>query len=195
MSQTNYTGTLNEAVLKKYNQEKLLSYIKSTDKNTSDRLDYQINSIDWSFLEPHKSYDSVDDIKPIDILYKHTIDSNTKEYEAKGLETIRQGKLALVLLAGGQGTRLGYDHPKGMFNVGVESVDNTGSIQKVSDLFDFTALYHMTSGSDECTLVAAIGEFGNDFFDGTYAMVGNRVENDAISHNTIPFHKQISIWR
>ena len=81
------------------------------------------------------------------------------------------------------------------FNVGVESVDNTGSIQKVSDLFDFTGLYHMTSGSDECTLVAAIGEFGNDFFDGTYAMVGNRVENDAISHNTIPFYKQISIWR
>ncbi len=37
---------------------------------------------------------------------------------AKGLELLKAGKVAAVLVAGGQGTRLGFDHPKGMFPIG-----------------------------------------------------------------------------
>ena len=36
----------------------------------------------------------------------------------KGLETLRGGKVAMVIVAGGQGSRLGFDHPKGMFPIG-----------------------------------------------------------------------------
>lgn len=35
-----------------------------------------------------------------------------------GEEALRSGKVAIVTVAGGQGTRLGFDHPKGMFPVG-----------------------------------------------------------------------------
>lgn len=35
-----------------------------------------------------------------------------------GLQTIRAGKVAMVVVAGGQGSRLGFDHPKGMFPIG-----------------------------------------------------------------------------
>lgn len=35
-----------------------------------------------------------------------------------GNELLRQGKVGAVLVAGGQGTRLGFDHPKGMFPIG-----------------------------------------------------------------------------
>lgn len=43
----------------------------------------------------------------------------SEKYERVGLRSIAEGKLALVLLAGGQGTRLGFDGPKGALNVGM----------------------------------------------------------------------------
>ena len=36
----------------------------------------------------------------------------------KGLEILGGGKVAVVIVAGGQGSRLGFDHPKGMFPIG-----------------------------------------------------------------------------
>ena len=35
-----------------------------------------------------------------------------------GENAIRQGKIGMILVAGGQGTRLGFDQPKGMFRIG-----------------------------------------------------------------------------
>ena len=37
---------------------------------------------------------------------------------ARGEQALREGKLGLILVAGGQGTRLGFDYPKGMFPLG-----------------------------------------------------------------------------
>lgn len=93
-------------------KEKLLKQVKDIDfqlmKDLSDK---------WILSTPKTEVFS--QIKPIDVIPLRE-DTNPKEKEAYecGEEMLRQGKVALFLVAGGQGTRLGYDGPKGTYPIG-----------------------------------------------------------------------------
>ena len=46
---------------------------------------------------------------------------------ARGEEALRRGEVAALIVAGGQGSRLGFEKPKGMFSVGPVSGASPGS--------------------------------------------------------------------
>jgi len=60
-----------------------------------------------------------DSFEPIPVIPKATLDrSHAREAWEVGEEALRAGRVGLILVAGGQGTRLGYDGPKGAFPIG-----------------------------------------------------------------------------
>lgn len=116
--------TYNEAyqLLEKKNQLHVLRFFDSLSLNDQTHLLSQIASIDWNVLESlaHKN-EPVNKgvIEPLDAIEVDEIEEKHSDFEALGLDAIRTQKIGAVLLAGGQGTRLGLDKPKGMLNVGI----------------------------------------------------------------------------
>lgn len=110
-----------QTLLKKYNQTQLLDYYGELDEEKRQELLDGIESIDFesfSAIDFH-SERKIGELSPADALSLKEIEAHRAEYEKAGLKALREGKVAAVLLAGGQGTRLGLDAPKGTFNIGV----------------------------------------------------------------------------
>lgn len=57
-------------------------------------------------------------ITPLSVMQLSEIEENKELYFNAGVSAIKSGKVGAVLLAGGMGTRLGSDAPKGMYNIG-----------------------------------------------------------------------------
>lgn len=113
--------------LKKYNQEHLLNFYDEMEENKQNKLLEQIENIDFELIK--SLYDKTKDgiknedanIEPIDFIDKYKLNEDYKYYEEIGEKAIKAGKLAVVTMAGGQGTRLGHNGPKGTYDIGLDS--------------------------------------------------------------------------
>ena len=116
-----------KAKLKKYGQEHLLNGYDKLDDKHKHELIKQIEDIDLELI--NKLYEDTkkkpktneDKITPIEYLDKYKLGDKYKYYENIGKKAIKEGKLAAVTMAGGQGTRLGHTGPKGTFDIGLDS--------------------------------------------------------------------------
>lgn len=94
-------------------QSALLAQIESLDEQLTEQL------ID-EWIRNEKKPERFENIEPVDVLpYVEEPDSGpAREAYDAGEEALAAGRVGMLLVAGGQGTRLGYDGPKGAFPIG-----------------------------------------------------------------------------
>lgn len=112
-----------KAKLSEAGQEHLLRYYDELNEEQKEDLLRQIEQLDMEL--PKLVENGVKEaergvLAPLGAVTLDEIDKKRECYEKSGIQAIKKCKVGAVLLAGGQGTRLGLDGPKGMLNIGVE---------------------------------------------------------------------------
>ncbi|KAI8617067.1 UDP-N-acetylglucosamine pyrophosphorylase [Chytriomyces sp. MP71] len=112
-------------------QDHVFSYFDEIPADARTRLLSQLNEIDverCNRIFAKATQAPPHDKNRIDPLPETGFDSTltaskdqVEAWRATGLQLIAQGKIAVILLAGGQGTRLGSSAPKGCYDVGLPS--------------------------------------------------------------------------
>ena len=152
-------------------QEHVLAYYEELTKEQKELLLSQIEDTDFGVLasvKDHKGGTVRGKITPLAAMELPQIEAEHEKYKEKGLEAIRKGKVGAVLLAGGMGTRLGSDHPKGMYNIGITKdvyifqrlIENLLDVVKEAEAY--VPLYVMTSDKNHEDTTAFLKE--HDYF-------------------------------
>ena len=111
-----------QAYLKEHGQSQLLDYYGELSESERSRLLTQIEYTNFNIIKniSAKSAEKLGKISPpANTVSVQEAARRRIQFEAVGLNMLSEGKVGAVLLAGGQGSRLGYDGPKGTFNIGV----------------------------------------------------------------------------
>ena len=108
-------------ILKKYGQEHVLNQYDTLSDQQKEALLAQIASTDFHILTQVEQIKSVSEkkISPLAAMQLEEIERRKTEFRQIGTKAIENGKIGAVLLAGGMGTRLGFDFPKGMYSIGI----------------------------------------------------------------------------
>ena len=152
-----------ENTLKRIGQEQILRYWGELNESEKKSLEAQVRGTDWSVLENLAHPENLSGkgkIEPISGLRAKEIEARREEFFALGKEAIKKGKVGAVLLAGGQGTRLGTDAPKGTFDIGItrplyifqQQIENL--LEVTNECGAYVPLYVMTSEKNNDETVA-----------------------------------------
>lgn len=116
-------------ILKKYNQEHLLYFYNEISEEEKNKLINQILNIDFEqILHLYANSKKVDNfsnvkISPLPHIEKDKLAEKDLDYYTKiGEAIIRNNQVAVVTMAGGQGTRLGYKGPKGTYMLNLKPI-------------------------------------------------------------------------
>ena len=168
-----YMSALNK--LKRYNQEQLLDRYEFLTEEKKQVLIKQIKNIDFEQIEElynnrekkvDKDENQITNIGYVD-KSKLSKDEYNKYYEL-GKKEIENGKYAVVTMAGGQGTRLGYVAPKGTFKIGggvdkslFEALSDT--IKEARDKYNTSIPWYIMTSRENNNATEKFFE-KNDFF-------------------------------
>lgn len=130
-------------LLAPYGQEHIVHFWDDLNDSERSHLQAEIQQTDFAELNSYfervqsemdqtvKEIDSLMNPVPDDLKgsFLRSTREELKEYELAGLKAIANGEVAVLLLAGGQGTRLGVKYPKGMYSVNLKSNKTLYQIQ------------------------------------------------------------------
>ncbi|XP_065199959.1 UDP-N-acetylhexosamine pyrophosphorylase [Planococcus citri] len=148
--------------LAKYGQEHLLRYWSSLTDCEKEELMLDINDINFEAVLSDfkratanlKDEEVMDkEIKPVPSSLFGGVDrsseSDVKSHIEEGLRLVSQSKVAVLVLAGGQGTRLGVSYPKGMYDMGLPSGKTLFQIQaeRIRKLTELASKRHGFTGT------------------------------------------------
>ena len=111
--------------LNENNQQKVLKIFEKLEENKQENLAKQILDLDFEqintlYKEKDEKFEINEKIEPIAYVDKNKLENEEKqEIENLGEDVIKSGKYAVVTMAGGQGTRLGWKGPKGTFKLDI----------------------------------------------------------------------------
>ena len=158
--------------LEQCGQLHVLKYYDTLTEEEKQALLKQIGATDFSVLQTREKEADGEPargkITPLSAMELDEIESHREEYKQIGLEAIRAGKVGAVLLAGGMGTRLGSDAPKGMYDIGLTKpmyiferlIQNTMDVVKESGAY--VPFFVMTSDKNHDVTVKFFDE--HDYF-------------------------------
>ena len=135
------------------NQKYLLPFVG---KDIPARLEKQLEEMDWSNLDAiHNKEQKRGKFSPLGAMELSEIVANKEKYQTIGIDAIKKCKVGAILLAGGQGTRLGFDKAKGMYNIGEtkelyifeQLVENLKKVTTAADAW--VPFYIMTSEKND----------------------------------------------
>lgn len=148
--------------LEKYNQMHVLKYENELNPKELEILYDDLNELDFHLMDVCNKYISAKNCEskksvyePLEALKLEEINAKKEEYDKIGIKAIKECRVGAVLLAGGQGTRLGFDKPKGMFNIGINKevfifqrlIENLLEVVKLTGAY--VPLFIMTSDKND----------------------------------------------
>ncbi len=105
--------------LEERGQLQLLDYYEELTEDKRQLLLDDIENTNFSIVKNlNKQAKKRGKLSPVTAVTVQDILRRKANFESVGLDLLSEGKVAAVLLAGGQGSRLGFNKPKGMFNIG-----------------------------------------------------------------------------
>lgn len=150
-------------ILKKYNQEKLLYFYEELKEEEKEKLVNQILSLNFeqiltlyknSYISKNFKVD-IDTISPIEHVEKNMLSNDKIEkYEKIGKKIISKNQIAVVTMAGGQGSRLGYKGPKGTYELKIDGMKISlyeilcNNLKKINEDYGITLNWYIMTSTE-----------------------------------------------
>ncbi|GAA5800478.1 hypothetical protein HPULCUR_005908 [Helicostylum pulchrum] len=106
-------------------QEHVFKFFNELNKTDQEIFLTQLSQVDIDqvsvLIQQAMSHKLTQDIDQLEPLPQNVMDIVHPQWYQTGLQLIAENKVAVILMAGGQGTRLGSQDPKGCYDIGLPS--------------------------------------------------------------------------